>query len=359
MTPSTPRTGDRRPGSSARDEGRDALGIVGRLRQWSEIQKVRPTKESAAVEGGRDGELFLKELLRASYQFKDSHLLAGRRISSKRQGRRREIDLIVCTPTMIHLIEVKNWSGQLSVHNGVWRQIRRGGDVVDHGDLIRENLLKRDAVVDYLRDRGLDLDGLFVDEHIVPKVIFTNPKLELSPEVESRTDIISRRELDEYLGRQGQKGLAERVFSSLIEFCLNSESKHGGVLSQRRHGRIPSRQYEKIVAFLSETETWDKLQFYGTMVVTGDLVSLRVGPKTFRKPELVELLGNLPIRLRWSRGRVVGLLKAITGIGSLGSLYLGKNRLGLSPGDTVMFHAVGHREATSCKLVELDRIVLG
>lgn len=142
--------GDRCPGSSACHKGRDALGLIDRLRQWSEIQKVRPTIESAAVEGGRDGEFLLKEMVGASYQFKDAHLLSGRRIPSKRQGRRREIDLIVCTPRMIHLIEAKNWSGQLSVQNGAWRQTRRGGDIVEHGDLIGENLLKRDAVVEYL-----------------------------------------------------------------------------------------------------------------------------------------------------------------------------------------------------------------
>jgi hypothetical protein len=38
-------------------------------------------------------------------------------------------------------------------------------------------------VVEYLHDRGLDLDSRFVDEHIVPKVIFTNPNLQLDPEV--------------------------------------------------------------------------------------------------------------------------------------------------------------------------------
>jgi hypothetical protein len=286
-------------------------------------------------------------------------LLSGRRIPSQRQGRRREIDLIVCTPRMIHLIEDKNWSGQLSVRDGVWRQIRRGGDVVEHGDLLRENLLRRDAVAEYLHDRGLDLDGQFVRDHIVPEVIITNPRLELSLEVEARPDVIRRRELDEYLGRQGKKGLAQRMFSSLIEFCLDSESKHGGAFSQGHHGRISARQYERIVACLSETESWDKLQFYGTKVVTGDVVSLRVGPKTYRKPELVEVSGHLPIRLGWTRGRIVGLLKAITGIGSLGSLYLGKDRLGVSAGDTVTFHAAGNREPTSRNLVEMDRIVLG
>src|SRR4051794_21194475 len=101
--------------------------MIERLRDWSEIRKVVPREESAAVTGGREGELLLGQLVGSSFPFKDAHLLAGRRIPSKRQGRRREIDLIVCTPRMTHLIEVKNWSGQLTVHNGVWRQTRRGG----------------------------------------------------------------------------------------------------------------------------------------------------------------------------------------------------------------------------------------
>ena len=69
--------------------------------------------EAADVSGGRDAEIFLQQLIGSSYAFKDGHVLTGRRIPSKRQGSRREIDLIVCTPRMIHLIEVKNWSGKL------------------------------------------------------------------------------------------------------------------------------------------------------------------------------------------------------------------------------------------------------
>src|SRR4051794_19448902 len=101
--------------------------MIERLRDWSEIRKVVPREESAAVTGGREGELLLGQLVGSSFPFKDARLLAGRRIPSKRQGRRREIDLIVCTPRMIHLIEVKNWSGRLTVRDGVWRQTRRGG----------------------------------------------------------------------------------------------------------------------------------------------------------------------------------------------------------------------------------------
>ena len=69
--------------------------------------------------------------------------------------------------------------------------------------------------------------------------------------------------------------------------------------------------------------------------------------------------GRLPIRLRWTRGRFWGLLKAVTGLGSLGSVYLGKSRFEVSTADTVLFHAVGDIEPRSRKLVELSQVVLG
>jgi hypothetical protein len=54
-------------------EGRDALGLIDRLRQWSEIQKVRADDEPPGVAGGRDGELLLRELVGSSFRFKDAH----------------------------------------------------------------------------------------------------------------------------------------------------------------------------------------------------------------------------------------------------------------------------------------------
>lgn len=335
------------------------MGIGERLGHWFQIIKVQPTEESASIAGGREGELQLKEMIGASFAFKDAHLLGGRRVRSKSQGRRREIDLIVCTPRMIHLVEVKNWSGHLAVRDGDWRQTRRGGDVVEHGDLIATNLLKRDAVVEYLGERGVTLDEPFLRGHIAPKVIFMNPNLVLEPAIEGLPEVISRRELDEYLGSRPEGKWTERLFASLVEYLLDAESKPVATSSRAPSGRIPPDQYGRIVTFLSETGTWDQLHFYGTEVVTGDVIGLQLGPKSYRRPEVVETAGLLPIRLEWSRGRLIGLLKAITGLGSLGSVYLGKARMKALPADTVTFHVVGEKEPSTFKLVEIAQIVLG
>jgi hypothetical protein len=123
------------------------LEILNRLGHWSEIRKVRPVEEPPEIAAGRDGELVLRELVGSSYRLEDASMFAGRRIPSRRQGRRREIDLIVCTPRVIHLIEAKNWSGRLEVVEGDWRHTRRNGVLVRHGDLLPDKSLKRAAVV--------------------------------------------------------------------------------------------------------------------------------------------------------------------------------------------------------------------
>lgn len=335
------------------------MGFVSRLREWSEIQKVRPFEEAPDLVGGRDAEALLGQLVGASYHFKGAHIFGGRRIPSAKQGRRREIDLIVCTTHAIYLIEVKNWSGRLDLRGHSWRQARRGGDVVDHGDLLQSNLLKRDAVVEYLASRGLNLDEPFVQGHIVPKIIFMNPKLDLDPAIAARPEVISRRSLDAYLNQRRPKGLAEQVFSSVVDFFLNLESGGPGGPSNGRTGPIPRREFKTIVTLLSETGTWDRLHFYGTRVVAGDLIGFAVGPKRLSKHEAAELSKDRPIRLRWTRGRLWGLFKALTGLGSLGTLILGSYRPRLSTHDTVIFHVVGEKSPAEFRLVELDRVVLG
>ncbi len=334
-------------------------GFANRLRQWAEIQKVVPALEAPDVTGGRDAELLLKQLVGSSFAFKDGHVFAGRRIPSKRQGRRREIDLIVCTPSMIHLIEVKNWSGSLKVHNRRWSQSRRSGDVVDHGDLLETNLSKQDAVAEYLHDQGIAIDDKFIRDHIVTEIIFMNPRMELDPAIEALPEIITRRELDHYLGRQPQRGHAEWLFSSLVELCRAAESKRDDRLARPGSKSIPAATYKQITTCLSETETWDQLHLYRNKVITGDLVRLQLGAASYRKHELVQLTGNLPIRLWWTRNWPWGLFKAATGLGTLGKVYLGKSRTDVTCADTVTFHAVGDENPKTRGLAEVDWIVLG
>jgi hypothetical protein len=66
-----------------------------------------------------------------------------------------------------------------------------------------------------------------------------------------------------------------------------------------------------------------------------------------------------PIEFHWSRNRLVGLFKAVTGLGDLGTVQLGDSQLSVSPHDTVKFHVVGDDEPTTRPLATLERIELG
>ncbi len=149
------------------------------------------------------------------------------------------------------------------------------------------------------------------------------------------------------------------MFSSLIELCRDRETRLAAESPRSAWIEIPSNPYQQMVALLSQTGTWDRLHLHGTKVVMGDVRKLEVGRKSYSRRELEELSADLPLRLQWTRGRALGLAKAMTGRGALGSLYLGQTRMEVSPGDTVLFHAVGEPEPASRKLVELDQIILG
>jgi hypothetical protein len=122
---------------------------------------------------------------------------------------------------------------------------------------------------------------------------------------------------------------------------------------------IPAAKYSQIVQCLRETETWDRLQFYGTKVIAGDLLRLQVGPASYKKHDLVEMSAKQPIRLWWTRSWLWGLIQAVTGLGTLGKLYLGKTRMDVTYADTVTFHAVGEESPKTRGLAEVDQIVLG
>ena len=97
------------------------------LRTWRALRRERPALETPEVQGGREAELILHELVTGRFQRQGAHLFAGRRVPCPARRMRREIDLIVLTPKLVSLIEVKNWSGELHDHGAVWLQVRRGG----------------------------------------------------------------------------------------------------------------------------------------------------------------------------------------------------------------------------------------
>jgi hypothetical protein len=326
------------------------MSLLERLRTWRALRRERPTPEDPAVQFGRDAELSLRDLVATHFNHKGAQLFAGRRVPSSRPGVRREIDLIVLTTKMISLIEVKSWSGELFDRGPVWVQVRRTGDELRHPNLIADNLEKRDAFLGYLRRRGVGLEREFAARHVVQKIVFMNPRLVVSPSIARHPDVITRDKLSAFLDRQPAAGFAQRLFSSVIEFCLGAEA------TRTLAGGLSGRQFEALVKCIADIPTWDRLRLFGGKVLTGDLVELTAGATRLRRARLGS---RGPVPVAWSRGPW-GLFKALTGIGDVGRLSLpGNPAQALTAQDRVTFHAVGEPAAASVPLTRVEEIVIG
>jgi len=327
---------------------------MSRLRAWSTLASRVPSAEDPEVMAGRQTEAFLRQIVGAHLHHRRASLWGGRRVPLRRGGGKREIDLVVCSRKMIHLIEVKNWSGELIDRGRVWQQVRRSGEIMEHANLIRDNLEKRNLVVEYLKDNGIAVDGDFVRRHICQKVIFANPRLRLPHSISSQPDVITWNGLSGYLERQAPRKSMERILCSVIDLCLKSEAS--GIVQEELYGSMSARRFKDIETAISQLRTWDRLRLFGTKILIGDLLKLTIGSSVYDRENLVT---DKPIRLKWTRGIVAGLFKALTGLGQLGRASLGRIKLPLSVDDTVKFHVVGDHSPTVCKLIDVDGITLG
>ena len=321
-----------------------------RLRTWAALRRVRPAPEEPNVQSGRDAEAELRRLVTSRPEHKGAHLFAGRRVWCPRRRLRREIDLILATPKLISLLEVKNWSGELRDRGDVWLHVRRNGQEVRHPNLVADNREKRDVFLDYLRRGGADLGRDFAARGVSHKIVFMNPNLAADASIRDHPDVVTADRLAGYLDHQPRAGLAERLLGSVVEFCLGPAA--GGLF-----GGLGASRFAELVLLIADLPTWDRLRLHGGKELIGDLVELTAGGTRHRRDRLGH---GAALRVSWSRGACWGLVKALTGLGTLGRLTLpAHGRVVLRAADTVRFHAVGETGAAVVPLTGVEEISLG
>ena len=193
---------------------------------------------------------------------------------------------------MLHLIEVKNWSGELVDEGRIWRQIKRTGEDVEHANLLTDNIEKLTVVLEYLRDCGVNLDEEFIRNHICQKTIFMNPRLRLPNSLSSHPDIITSDKLQSYLDRQKRRTVLERMLCSVIDLCLESEAS--AIVQRGLFGSMSAKQFDEIGSRLARLSSWDQLRLLGTRIITGDLLALKVGESVINREDLAPNSDDTP-----------------------------------------------------------------
>jgi hypothetical protein len=133
----------------------------------------------------------------------------------------------------------------------------------------------------------------FAERHLRQKIVFMNEKLVLNPSIRSHPDVVTRDQLATFLDRQPARGVAERVFGSVVEFCLGAGAAHGLT------GSMGGEQFAALVKCVGDIPTWDRLRLFGGRVLTGDAVNVYAGGHYLPREQLGR---GETLRVKWSRG---------------------------------------------------------
>lgn len=321
------------------------------LTQWHQLAKTPFFHELAEIRAGEQAENWLQDLVEKHINYKGAHTFAGKRVSTSRSKMRREIDLIVATPSKLHIIEVKNWSGALFAQGQQWIHRKRDGQQKVYPNLVSYNNEKKELLLAFLKENNIDLPAQWVSQ----KLIFLNKNIQLDQQLAYNPDIITLAKLQGYLAQQKRASVGQSFVCSVIEYCLSQENS--ALVVDGLFGRMTKEKFNDIVRLLDSVPTWDKLVLNGTRVLKGDLLGLQIGSKYLKRHDIAR---EVEIPVIWTRNRLLGLLKVVLKRPSLGWLRLPKQKpLALSTKDYAYFHIVGQQSPKAIPLMHLEQLVVG
>lgn len=326
------------------------MGLSDRLSEWREMTFIETEAEDPEIIAGRQAEKFLMQLVESNLKYKGVHCFLGKRVPSRQNNRRYEIDLIVLTHKHLHFLEVKNWTGEVQILGSNWVQIRRNGEKISHPNLTKYNSYKQDVLIRFLEDRGIVLNKSYFSQ----KIIFMNERLVLEPSIKNDPFVIPRNRLNNYLTTQRGSSFGERFLYSIIEACLDFENSK--IVIDGLFKAMPQKYVSKIKKNLASLGTWDKIGLYGQKILTGDVLKIKLGHRTIN-------ISNLPsgskLNFSWTRNKVLGLIKALATTLPTGNLFLSGEKIAIQPNDLIKFHPAGEKKPIQFPISHIEWIIKG
>lgn len=190
---------------------------------------------------------------------------ANIRVPDPTQQRRREIDFVITSPTSAVIVELKYWTGSVSLdeNENVIQAPRREGAPINHGRLFAD-VAER---VDILCLHHASLGGSVVP--IKGYVVFydVSGKLKLAPSVAERGDVITYSQLLSTLPEADEAASTlQRILFALLHFFGFREKK-------KRTKQDPSPEIASLRKSLDTLGSWDVVELNGGKVLLGDILS--------------------------------------------------------------------------------------
>ncbi|MBI1830502.1 MAG: S1 RNA-binding domain-containing protein [Planctomycetes bacterium] len=206
-------------------------------------------------------------------QARDCRVYPSLRVPRQDKKGKFEIDLLLLGPNGLLGLEIKHWGGRVELGRpGQWHQVSSVGAQVDHDDPLDLLGKKMDAVRTYVQEVN---KVSIAHQAIHRRVVFTNPKVILGPNLSKHPDVV-----------------ALPTLPSMLTPLLHPNPS-GWWASFKRLLGIEATQPHAIgdpgdvSRVLDRLPTWDRITLYGGRILKGDLV----------RPE-IQLVGSQALRRR-------------------------------------------------------------
>lgn len=324
-----------------------------RVDDWLLLRKVPLHKELAEVAAGRRGELGVRSRLDRHEATRFGAIYGGKRVprdALNRRAGRYEIDLILITPKCVRAIEVKNWSGRLSVHGDQWVHERRGGEVVVHPNLLDHQQAKLHALRSYLESRHVFVPP----ERYEFDLVFDNPSLKLEGSIAASPRVMST---GAWLRGQALPGPASPTgyaLAGVIEYFARADDARK--LADGMFNILPPGLVREARAAVSDLRTWDRITLHGGRCLIGDLLWIQLGDERVAAERWAS---GLTIKTCWRRNLLPSLfpLMGYGPFGSLKSQAFTSRPIGVY--DCLYFHEAGQQRPSIIALRDIDLIQVG
>jgi len=240
------------------------------------IRTARTLHEPLAGDvAGDEGELAALTFIQdwVSSQARECRVYPSLRVPRPDAKGKFEIDLLLLGPNGLLGLEIKHWGGRVELGRpGRWHQVNRVGAEVEHDDPVELLGKKMDAVRTYVQD----VNKVTVAARAIHRrVVFTNPKVLLGPNLARHPDVVPLPTL-----------------ASMLTPLLHPNPSGWWSSFKRLLGIEQTLPHaiddpSPVVRALDRLPTWDRITLYGGRILKGDLV----------KPE-IQLVGSQALRRR-------------------------------------------------------------
>jgi hypothetical protein len=311
--------------------------VVDWLSEMDQLSAFEREEEDPAQRAGEQGEEWLLSALGTYSQSRKGHLFVGKRVPAGR--RRREIDLIAVTTKRLHVFEVKEWSGTISLQGNSWVQIRRNGERKVYENPLDSTRDKAQALLQYLKQK----DIVIPDIHVSHKVFLVNRRLNIDAAIARHPDVLYPSKLSYPINQE-----------AIMDYCRAQEKSDpllSGLLETETR-----RLFPRIVGEIHQLRTWDRIFQYGQPSLKGDVKQLKIGNDVLLPDDLPP---GLNLDVRWTSDESERLLKDLLGLKPGMLVFAEHVKYPINIDDTILFHKVGQREPSLIPLTKVKKILIG